>query len=132
MTAIEKRCKKLCREIVMADDRCEMCGERVLYLDQHHGLFRSSQRLKLNRGLLYQPELQFCLCTWCHLHRLDAPHVDNEVFLVAMKAKGDYRAYKAYAVEAANEGPLVIVPDREINYNDILAELLGERKCQQK
>ncbi len=76
----EKKCKELCRDIVMQVGYCEACGQSDRKLDQHHGLFKSSQRYILNPFIWHDPTLQFCLCAICHLHSDDAPHRDQGAF----------------------------------------------------
>lgn len=85
MNKYEKRCKKLCREIVMKGGRCENCGTRDKKLDQHHGILKTSQRSILNPFVWYDPTLQFCLCYEpCHQYGPDAPHVDQARFEARM------------------------------------------------
>ena len=121
MNKTEKECKDRCRRQVMAAGICESCDETGG--EQHHGLFKSSQRLKLKPPLRYDPDLQFNLCPACHRANPDAPHKNNEAFLDKMKAKGGHRAYKAAKIRQIDQGPLVIVPNRMIDFNEILAGL---------
>ncbi|RLC36791.1 hypothetical protein DRH27_04735 [Candidatus Falkowbacteria bacterium] len=121
MTALEKKCKDECRRIVIGDGVCEMC-DRATGI-QHHGLFKSNQRYKLDPGLQYEPDLQFCLCTDCHTSRPEAPHVDNDKFLAFMRKKGGHLAHKAYKVEAVTYAPLVIKDIWEVDFEAILAGL---------
>ena len=123
MTVLEEKCKKECRRVVIeqAGGVCEMCDKAIG--EQHHGVFRSSQRYKLNAEIRYDPDLQFCLCADDHKYAKKAPHVDNEAFLRAMREKGGTRAYKAYKVEAVCIGPLKIKDNREIDFEAMLAEL---------
>ena len=82
----EQKCKDLCREIVIADPWCEKCG-LARQLEQHHGLFKSSQRYKLNAFFWYDPTLQFRLCDECHKYDIDAPHCDQERFEETMRLR---------------------------------------------
>ena len=84
MNRLETKCKRKCRAIVMQVGVCERHGATNRKLDQHHGLFKSSQRYILNPFLWYDPTLQFCLCNDCHLYAKDAPHKDWAAFLVQM------------------------------------------------
>ncbi len=118
---VEHQCRKEVRMQVMAAGQCESCDERGG--EQHHGLFRSSQRVKLNPLLLLDTDLQFDLCPDCHKHAKDAPHVDNEAFLVKMVAKGGRRAYKACKIRRTDQGPLVIVENYKIDYDKELLRL---------
>lgn len=108
---------------VMAAGRCESCDKRGG--EQHHGLPRSSQRVKLNPLLLFDPDLQFDLCPECHKYEPDAPHVDNVVFLDKMEAKGDRRAYKARKIRRTDSGPLVVIDGRNIDFGEVLVKLAG-------
>ncbi len=76
----QTRCEKKCREIVMQGGACENCGREDKKLDQHHGLFKSSQRYIANPFLRYDPTLQFCLCIDHHLWTDDSPHQDQAAF----------------------------------------------------
>lgn len=129
--AAEKDCKRITRQQVMSAGVCESCEQAEG--EQHHGIFKSNQRVELNRALLYDPDTQFDLCPECHKHSPDAPHVDNEAFLNKMTDKGGHRAYKAAKIRNICSGPLVVVKTREIDYNEILNELSGyclaEREC---
>lgn len=131
MTIAERQVMWLCRQIVMVG-YCEMCGIGMR-LEQHHGLFRSSQRYKLNPYYRYDPELQFCLCDECHKYSAVAPHVDGAAFLQKMKTMGGvvpyrgHRAFKAYRIEAISQGPLVVVSDREVDWDEVYADLKGFR-----
>lgn len=114
--------KQRCREIVASAGLCESCG-KVPGVAQHHGVFRGDQRAKLNPLLLLNPELQYWLCTECHVVKVDAPHKDNEAFLDKMEAGGGYRAYKAVSIRAATSGPLVTVKTREIDFTKVFSEV---------
>lgn len=117
----ENKCKDRCRQIVMSGLKCESCEE--IGGEQHHGLFKSSQRIKLNPALLFDPALQFNLCPDCHKHNPDAPHVDNDAFLSKMAGKGGKRAIKALNIYQACQGPLVMVAARDVDYGAILDNL---------
>ncbi len=121
MTNNERKAKALCRKIVMAAGICEKCSQAGT--EQHHGLFRSSQRVKLNPALLCDPDLQFCLCGDCHRLAPDSPHVDGVAFFQKMKGMGGARAYKAYKVATASQGRLVVVKDRDIDWGKVLMGL---------
>jgi hypothetical protein len=108
---------------VMAAGQCESCDERGG--EQHHGLLRSNQRVKLNPLLLLDPDTQFDLCDYCHKHAEDAPHKDNDKFLAKMIAKGGRRAFKARRIIRIDQGPLVIMAARDVNYNKTLKKLAG-------
>jgi hypothetical protein len=108
---------------VMATGRCESCDERGG--EQHHGLPKSSQRMKLNPVLSLDPDLQFDLCPYCHKNAPDAPHVDNEAFLDKMEAKGGHRAFKAAKIRRIDQGPLITVENYNIDYKKELLKLAG-------
>ncbi len=120
---VENECRRECRMQVMASGKCESCDERGG--EHHHGLFKSSQRLKLNPLLKLDPDLQFDLCPDCHRENEDAPHVDNEKFLNKMEVKGGHRAYKARKIRRIDQGPLVVVENYKIDYEDELVKLAG-------
>lgn len=96
----ERKCKDLCRDIVMQGGVCENCGASHRKLDQHHGLFKSSQRYKLNPFLWYDPTLQFCLCTHDHLYALDAPHHDQATFERRMAIRAPDKAERLTEVNS--------------------------------
>ena len=127
MSTIKDQCKHDCRDIVMSAGLCEKCEEESCS-EQHHGLYKSSQRIKLNGTLLYDPDLQFALCSECHRSDEDAPHVNNDAFLDAMEEKGGHRACKAQKIREINQGPLVMVSERDIDYRAIRESLTGYRR----
>ena len=123
MTSDEKRCKDECRRQVAVVGSCEMCDCRIG--EQHHGLFKSSQRYKLNPLYRYDPDLQFYLCDKCHKYNSSAPHVNNDAFLRNMRAKGGVRAYKAYRIEAVSIGPLIKIDARTVDWKQVYEEMRG-------
>lgn len=123
MDWIVYQCRKEVRMQVMSAGQCESCNERGG--EQHHGLFEGSQRVKLNPLLKLDPDLQFDLCPDCHRANKDAPHVDNNAFLNKMEDKGGHRAYKARKIRRIDQGPLVIVENYKIDYNQELLKLAG-------
>lgn len=104
----ERKCKELCRELVMKTF-CEKCGNSDKKLDQHHGLLKSSQRYKLNPFFWYDPTLQFCLCCApCHLCGPESPHVNAKMFMAVMSVQ---TPDKAHRLREVNSGPLPPVID---------------------
>ena len=118
----ERKCKELCHEIVMSVGHCEACGSTV-NLEQHHGIFLSNQRLKLNPELKYDPDLQFCLCADSHKYRPYSPHVDNDSFLQKMTDRGGHQKYKAQKIIQTKQGELIL---KDPDYERIYLELKGE------
>ena len=118
----EKKCKELCREIVMSVGHCESSG-KTFGLEQHHGLFKSSQRLKLNRELKYDPDLQFCLNDESHRENPDSSHKDNDKFLASMIKAGGRTKYKARKIQKVNQGALI---RKRPDFERVYLELKGE------
>ena len=119
----ERKCKEYCRKLVMKSF-CERCGNSIAssWLQQHHGLFKSSQRYKINPFYRYDPTIQFCLCMDCHLHRKEAPHVNQDKFEQAM---GTINRDKIQRLRAVNIGPLSpAIDDRIIDWHQVYVNLI--------
>lgn len=132
----EKKCKELCREIVMQGGVCENCGHGDKKLDQHHGLFKSSQRYKLNPFLWYDPTVQFCLCyDLCHQHGPDAPHVDQARFEDRMAIRTPNKVKRLTAVNSKPLPPPIDprIIDWEKVYGNLLehGRPLGNEICEE-
>ncbi|HDZ37282.1 MAG TPA: hypothetical protein ENH62_03175 [Marinobacter sp.] len=123
MNKWENRCKKKCREIVMQGGRCENCGDGGHRKhDQHHGLFKTSQRYILNPFLRYDPTLQFCLCNDCHLHTDDAPHRDQAAFVERMIICCPHRVQRLLELYSKPVPP--VIDPRIIDWKKVHANLV--------
>lgn len=120
----EKKCKDLCRELVMRKSGkrqwCQMCGHPRFNVEQHHGLLKSGQRYKLNPFYWYDPTLQFCLCPECHKGNKDAPHVNQAAFEAEMLLVDPE---KIQALQELKQGPLIQIDARTIDWEKVYASL---------
>ena len=121
MNRFEKRCKKKCREIVRQGGYCENCGDPTKDWDLHHGLFKSSQRYRLNPFLWYDPSLQFRLCNRCHLHADDAPHKDQAAFERRMAIRTPDKAKRLREVNSKPVPP--VIDQRLINWEKVFMSI---------
>ncbi len=121
MNKWERKCKANCRELVMKP-YCEACGKTNRILSQHHGLFKSSPRYKLNPFLRYDHTLQFCLCGDCHLYATSAPHFDQGQFEARMATK---TPEKVKRLQEIKQGPLPPATDaRFIDWEKVYGNLV--------
>ncbi len=103
----------------MLKGRCEVCG-KTWDTEQHHGIFKSSQRYKLNPHVWYNPDLQFELCDQCHKYKSSAPHVNNDAFLKFMDKKNSDKVNKIIILTT---GPLINIDSRCFNWEEVYKQL---------
>lgn len=103
----------------MHKGRCETCKDN-LNTEEHHGIFKSSQRYKLNPYVWYDPDLQFELCDMCHKYKSSAPHSNNNAFLKFMAEKTPDKVAK---IRALTTGPLINIDVRTMDWKEVYKEL---------